>query len=822
MAKRLILPGNGGKHGAVLIFAATRSVLVMRLFLWIGIICVLVPALMAQTADPNYRALRDDAPAESFVVENIDLVRDVVRLTLKSGNLTFLAPVENRHMLAVFRGEGTFELTPVVGIERDYLAKLAGQQKPSVGFQRLLIAFSDSTYDEIKKNAKPGPLDPDAAQVLSDMRRKIRKKPNNNGNIEAELLADFYNPNREPSFTAYMTGKGADDLRFFLKPSGALSDLPPEEVAVLLDDGNDKSGMWYLSHRASEWNDGKASSAEQKSSIDVEHYTIDSSIAGNANLSATATAKFTSLIAGERVLRLDLEPALRVKKVTYDGDRQVPFIQEKKEEDAGLYVILPEGLVKGSPHTLAVEYAGDQVINKAGSGNFNVGARTSWYPSVGAFNDRATFDLTFHYPKQYTLVAVGELVKETKEKDDAVSLWKSDIPLAVAGFNYGEFKRKSVKSSAAGIEIEALANEEMPDRLRGFTDPNGGSAWTPSALMDLAISEAEASVQVFNHFFGPTPFSRLAITQQPAFNFGQSWPTLVYLPVSAFLDSTQRYRMLQAETFRFNNFIQEVTTHEVAHQWWGHLVGWATYHDQWLSEGFADFSAALFLQATRKTPADYLKFWEHQRETILNKNQFGQSPNDAGPLWLGIRLDTPKNPGGYSGLVYPKGSYVLHMLRNIMWDASTRDDKFIAMMKDFVKTHENKNATTESFKAIVDKHMTPGMDLEGNHRMDWFFRDWVYGTEIPRYRLEYSFAPGQSGQTMLKGKLTQSGVADWFMMTVPIYLELPNGIGRLGQIAIAGNQSKEFEVALPTRAKRVFLNANQDILAQEAASVELK
>src|SRR5262249_43404045 len=200
------------------------------------------------------------------------------------------------------------------------------------------------------------------------------------------------------------------------------------------------------------------------------------------------------------------------------------------------------------------------------------------------------------------------------------------------------------------------------------------------------------------------------------------------------------------------------------------------------------------------------------------KDQFGQSPKDAGPVWLGLRLDTPKNRGGYTGLVYPKGSYVLHMLRQIMWDAGTGDENFIAMMKDFVKTHENRNATTESFKAVVDKHITPNMDLEGNHRTDWFFRDWVYGSEIPRYRLEYSFAPGQNAQTMLKGKLTQSGVADWFVMTVPIYLELPNGIGRLGQMPIVGNQSKEFSVALPTKPKRVFLNANQDILAQEATS----
>ena len=49
-------------------------------------------------------------------------------------------------------------------------------------------------------------------------------------------------------------------------------------------------------------------------------------------------------------------------------------------------------------------------------------------------------------------------------------------------------------------------------------------------------------------------------------------------------------------------------------------------------------------------------------------------------------------------MVYAKGGYVLHMLRSIMNDPTTGDQPFITMMRDFVKTHFNKNASTESFK----------------------------------------------------------------------------------------------------------------------------
>jgi aminopeptidase N len=271
---------------------------------------------------------------------------------------------------------------------------------------------------------------------------------------------------------------------------------------------------------------------------------------------------------------------------------------------------------------------------------------------------------------------------------------------------------------------------------------------------------------------------------------------------------------------RITEFIQEVTPHEVSHQWWGHAVGWASYHDQWLSEGFADFSASLFLQYTEGGNLDkYLKFWEHHRHTILDKNQFGLRPNDAGPIWMGLRLNTPRAPGAYNRIVYPKGSYVLHMLRWMMYDPKTGDQKFIAMMRDFVKSHFNTNASTETYKAIVEKHMTPGMDLDGNKRLDWFFDQWVYGTEVPRYKLDYSLTPESDGKVTLRGKVTQSDVSPNFKMTVPIYLDFGKGIVRMGTIPVMGNMTtNEFQVKLPERPKRVMINYHYDVLATESVS----
>ena len=339
---------------------------------------------------------------------------------------------------------------------------------------------------------------------------------------------------------------------------------------------------------------------------------------------------------------------------------------------------------------------------------------------------------------------------------------------------------------------------------------------SPKRMMQNAMREAQVSTQLFTHWFGALPYSRIAITQQPEFGFGQSWPTLVYLPVSAFLDSTQRWSLLGSSAFKFAYFVLEVTPHEVAHQWWGHLVGWGSYHDQWISEGFAEFSAGLFLQL--KNAGEYREFLERGRKLILEKNEFGFSANDVGPIWMGSRLNTHKTGAAYNKLIYAKGGYILHMLRQMMFDPQGKGDgPFIEMMKDFVDAHRNSDATTESFQAVVEKHMTPAMNLieDSNGKMDWFFRQWVYGTEVPSYELRYSLTPTDGGKAQLKGTITQSGVSDDFVMIVPVYVQVKNRLIRIGSSSIVANDTTpQFDATLPFMPDAVLINAKHDVLAE--------
>src|SRR5204863_8186870 len=116
-------------------------------------------------------------------------------------------------------------------------------------------------------------------------------------------------------------------------------------------------------------------------------------------------------------------------------------------------------------------------------------------------------------------------------------------------------------------------------------------------------------------------------------------------------------------------------------------------------------------------------------------------------------------------------------------------------------------------KAIVEKHMTPEMDLAGNKKMDWFFDEYVYGTTIPRYALTYQLQTSGE-QTTVKMHVTQSEVASDFLMTLPIYFEREDKkLGRIGALALKGNSSRDASVTLNFRPKRLVLSAFEDVLA---------
>jgi hypothetical protein len=788
-------------------------------------------------------------------VNNLELKRDAARFRLRSGTVCFVAPVQGKVTGAVFVGDGDLVLDPPIPGERASLRLLSKEDQFVERYEHLVLRFTDSTYDEIKRAGTPGGTCD--AGLLHDSQNAMRHEHHLKYNLDARILQDVLGAEPGGLFVAFVHGKKYNSKEiYFMDPHGAPallrftypsfdptippgdSALPvsPEEVEFITYD-EQRMGAWAVFHLSSEYKDGSATGSQKNSVVQITHQQLDTTIEKNGHVNGKATATLVSRVNGLRVVPFDLYHDLRVQSATDDHGTPLAFVQEGQNDDAQYSVVLARPLSSGETYSVTTTYSGKNVVINAGSGNYYPIVREDWYPNdaSGALGNFATYDMTFRIPKGLKTAATGVLVSESNEGGQNVSVWKSAAPQTVAGFNLGDFKVEEAKLAAPEYLIQAYANEEPPDDVQALLRRVRGDApgqetadhtWRDLAtlgtmstvpVLKRAVGEAEAAVQLYSDFYGPALYKQLAVTQQWACDYGQSWPGLVYLPICYFYDSTVR-RQFGMEFHDFG-YWKVVAPHEVAHQWWGHTVGFLSYRDQWMSEGFADMSASLYIQMVEKDPKKFIDFWNDERTMLLERNSFGFRGIDAGPLTMGYRMSNDKTGWDVTRkLIYPKGAYVLHMLRMMMWNAQTGDQNFKETMHDFVNTYRGRAASTEDFKAIVEKHMTTDMQRVGNGKMDWFFDEYVYGTAVPSYKLDASFDKDPaSGDVVLTFKVTQSGVRDEFRMLVPVYLELADGrVAFLGRVTLAGNTSTGGKVplkGLKDPPRRAMLNYYDDVLA---------
>lgn len=775
----------------------------------------------APNSDPTYQALRGvTLSGEAVSVTNVDLKRDAGTFHLHSGTVCFVAPVQGKVTGAVFIGDGVFVLDPGIASERKSLKLFTKEEEFSERFEHLVLRFTDSTYDELKKAGTAGATNCDAG-LLRDSQHTTRHVLKEN--LEARLLEEVISPDPRPFFVAYIHGKHYNDKEIY--------EIDPDyrrlQVNFSTYDEN-KQGDWVsisLSDKQVLRTFGKP--------IHIEHQELDTTFEKNGSLRGKAVTTFVAERSGLRVVPLDLFRPLRVQSVTADG-QPLSFIQEDKNDDGNFAVIVPKALSAGDKYTITTVYEGKDAVKNAGGGNYFPVARHNWYPNNmgGGLGEYVAYDMTLRIPKGMKMAATGVRVSESNEGGQNVSVWKSENPQTVAGFSFGRFEAEQAKLTKPEYTIESYANSEPPDWVSGLkrlaegddlpsmdrshTSGMALGSMSTTGLNKKALAEGELAVQMYTDYFGPSLFKHMQITQQTACDFGQSWPELVWIPICYYFDTTVRHQ-LQLD-WGDRGYWKVVTPHEVAHQWWGHTVGFADGRDQWMSEGFADFSASLYLSMIEKNPKKFIEFWNDEREILLERDAQGFRAIDVGPLTMGYRASNSRT--GFNTtrrLIYPKGAYILHMLRMMMHDNRTGDQQFKAMMQDFVQTYGGKAATTEDFKAMVEKHMLQEMDLDGNHKMDWFFDEYVYGTQLPSYKLESSFDAGANGDVVFSMKITQSGVDDKFKMVIPVYLELDDGrVAFLGHARIKGNDSFEQKVPLTgvkTKPKRAMLNYYDDVLA---------
>ena len=790
-----------------------------------------IQALWAQLQNPTFER------GQIAAVEGIVIKRDVATLTLIGGQLALAQPVvahlgeEGRAFAAAFKGRGRLHFAPSLPMEKQQLKFHSKQEVLETEFTEAVFLFTDATSEELTGQLTFKTGDPASLQKLYANRNKRWTKYGLNW--EPRLLKSLFSshPGRYDLFVAELKTKGHGWLTLIVDAAD------PEQVELVrFDSGRRARDIWAKFPVGNTRPQDAFADPLAHHDYRITQYALDVTVEGNTNLIGRADVSLDLKREGERVLLFLLDPNLRVTEVATEKGQTLGFFQPVDPKDdffLGDYlaVISPDPFSPG-PVLLHFRYSGKRLIRKVGDGNFFCQS-FGWYPTyslgrysitINEFVGKSDFQIYLRVPKRYDAVVVGTKVGEEMDGDYKLTQWQSDIPLRVAGFAYGDYKIVTEKSGET--EIQVYANKQPDDFMRSIEVSAGGSLPTldgnrlagstlgslsPSGMAKTMLTEIGNSLRVMEDYFGPYPYKKLAVSNIP-FSFGQGWPSLLYLSQLSFLDSSQRHQLGIKDHVRLTHFFR---AHETSHQWWGHVVGWKSYHDQWLSEGFAEFSGNLYT-LFRKDPKEYVRLLKKSRVNLLSKDRKGAVYDQIGPIYAGRRLSSKDHRGGYSVIVYEKGGWVLHMLRMMLFEPRNPNDpdaRFKVMMKDFTKTYFNQAASTEDFKAIVEKHMLPSMDVDRNGTMDWFFDSWVYGTGIPKYEFKYTITPGpQSGQYLLKGMLKQTNVRDDFKMVVPLYFHQGRGSVRGGWLTARGPETP-FETVLGFKPDKVTINDLEEVLA---------
>ena len=764
-------------------------------------------------------------PGQVYVLRHAQLIRDRVKLFFNRGYIGFFTQAAGEITGAVYIGEGEILLIPPTRTEKESLARFIHSPILEEQFTMAILRFTDQTARELIAVAeRPEPDDPERPP---DFPQKWNSAPlllalEDSPRIFEDLLGD----RTLPYFHARLEGSSlkwfevVDDERF------------PEAVSVVAARRSDDvlfADRWCAFP-------SKSSAARfaklAPGTVKALSYDIDTHLEPGNSMTGRAELQLESLSASDRVLTFDFSRLLNVSKVLDERGESLAVYQYplQEEVEAGdrsmgwIQVVLPAPKPVGEKFRIRFNYQGN-VITDVGNNVLYVGERGGWYPNLGIASP-ASFDLKFDYPESLTLVATGERIEEKSADGRTRSRWRSDGVFRIAGFNLGPYHSVDRRVGKTTVEVYATREAEAALEARHtrklvphFVLPPSVEArpqsiqispdmvppLAPAALLQSVAENAAQALQYYESLFGPFPYSRLAISQIPG-DFAQGWPELVYLPTLSFLRKSERYELGLPEKTE-DLLGHGVLAHEIAHQWWGNLLGWKTYHDQWLSEGLATYAAALDLSRQKDGDRRFHELLRGYKLDLLSKGKSGIVNEASGPIWLGQRLSNSLTPGGYDNIVYKKACWVLHMLRGLLSDPSTgSDERFFRLLRDFVATYRGMDVSTEDFVRHAEKYMTRSSDLEHDRRLDWFFNEWVYETGVPTYKLQSSVKQLSPKRFLVQGTITQSGVSSDFEMLVPVVAEMgKDKKASMGRVPVSEDGGR-FKFTTTERPKRLAID----------------
>jgi Peptidase family M1 domain len=818
-------------------------------------------AKAAKPAESLYLQLRSVGLDKSRVYKVRDLAFDraAFHITLEDGTIAFTEDVAGHVTGAFFEGDGEVLLSPPNQVERASMALFTGAAILEEKFLTAYFRFNDDTFAELQPSLRPTG---EGEQFASQWNQTA----SNLAEVDAlRLLVSFsrYLAGTEPSTAV----KNQDQLlhaRVFGRKLGGFdiyydSNAREQIWAGQLTrvEGESYYDVWtsFSLIQPTPRTEGSADSSFEPAASDtvsVSDYRIQAEVKPPTQLRVDASLQLEVKAGGQRAILFELSRYLGVEKVESEG-QALEFIHNQAVEGTQLArrgndllaVVFPRELRSGEKLTLHFKYGGE-VLSEAGGGLLYVGARGTWYPNRGL--GMSNFDLKFRYPVGWTLVATGKRVDAASEngstssglvQGEQVGHWISERPIPLAGFNLGKYSRAVAHAGAVTVETYASSGVErtfprgsienkapeppLPPGLRPAPLPMNIVTPSPSPARN-AQSVADTSARAIDFFarrFGAYPYSTLALTQMPG-QVSQGWPSLIYLSSFSFLTPAERSQLHMSPVTTILS--SAVIAHETAHQWWGDLVTWNSYRDQWIVEALANYASLMLLQS--RDPQQFRTALEEYRKDLQTKNKKGVLLSEAGPVSLGPRLSCSQFPTGYDAISYGRGTWLFHMLRYMMQDGSRRtgkkggdlpddrgDEPFVRALQKLRTRYEGKAISTTEMLRVFEGELPPGIWYEGKKSLSWFYDGWVNGTALPHFELQGVKYADKPGTTIISGTITQRDAPDGLVTPVPLYAVVAGKTVPLGRV-FADGPATGFRLSAPAGTRKVVVDPQQTLLTR--------
>jgi hypothetical protein len=781
-------------------------------------IVFLAPTVRAQQGGAGGKEFYDQVKAFSLTggsakVTGLLLKRDRVNMTF-TGTFYFAAPIEGHITGAVFIGDGTFSApVPPSDFEKENVRRLLGADSVDSDFDTAVLRFSDDTFEQLGQKPAPAPADANAQKLANETEARVMKETG--ANFSARIAISILNQEKPGFF--YATFNGGKRGRFGLvidyqtRIPVANFDLNGGEKGLIYNYQSDlyNAEIWMAFYGEDDYQRRSVSYSDLNNQLDINHYDLDLDLRDNKKyLGLLARIQALTLVGNLRAISFNigeslgefesrrLKKQLRLQKARLGGS-DIGFAQEDWE--GGFTVFLPSDQGMGKKLEFDFLLQGDFMFDPDFDCDCHYPrSNETWFPRQG-YLDRATFDITFRHKKRLKIASVGKRLSEEPDpenKEMMVTKYEMHHPVALITFALAPFERhvQMVKFEQGGV------GDPIPLE---FNSLSGGIV---AIKEDFMLAELDNSLRYFTSIFGKYPYPTFGAAFHP-FNFGRGFPTLVMIPGA---DRASKY------TYSF-------IAHETSHQWWGDIVSWRSYRDQWLSEGFAEYSGMLYagLRAGPNSRDDLIDRARNSlKEPPMTRSGIGKGRLvDVGPIILGHRLDTVKTFGAYETLIYNKGALVLRMLHFLFTNPDNGEGgAFFDMMTDFVNRYRDGYASTDDFRQVANEHFakTAIARTYGISSLNWFFSQWVYQSDLPSYQLEYHFEDQPDGKVLMKGNVTQSNApADWFMV-LPVALTFGKTTGYT--TVRAYGSSAPFTFRLPSRPSKVELDPRRWVLSEKTST----